>query len=87
MLAEALRTEADAYVARFAGERCADPPRLAVRNGTRRLREVRTGDGAVEVTAPRVNDWRVVLAAGRRYAVVSCRRRASTLLGSGRLAG
>jgi hypothetical protein len=51
-----LQSGVDAYVDRFADARDADAPRLAVRNGSLRLREVQTGDGAVKVTAPLVND-------------------------------
>ncbi len=58
MLAEAVQAEVDAYVARFADERDADGRRLVVCNGSRRSREVLTSAGAVEVTAPRVNDKR-----------------------------
>ena len=66
MLAEALQAEVDAYVARFADERDADGRRLVVRNGSRRSREVLTSAGAVEVTAPRVNDKRVDPATGEQ---------------------
>jgi len=58
MLAEALRAEADAYIAAFAGQRGGDGRRLVVRNGYHQSREVLTSAGAVEVTAPRVNDKR-----------------------------
>ncbi len=66
MLAKALQAEVDAYVARFADERDADGRRLVVRNGSRRSREVLTSAGAVEVTAPRVNDKRVDPATGEQ---------------------
>jgi transposase-like protein len=56
MLAGALGAEVDAYVAWFAGQRGEDGRRLVVRNGHHQSREVLTGAGAVEVTAPRVND-------------------------------
>src|SRR4051812_10471817 len=59
MLAEALQAEVDAYISRFAGERDERGHRLVVRNGSHRPREVLTSAGAVEVTAPRVNDKRV----------------------------
>jgi hypothetical protein len=58
MLAEALRAEVDAYVAGFAGERDEHGRRLVVRNGYHEPREVLTSAGAIEVTAPRVNDKR-----------------------------
>ncbi len=59
MLAEALRAEADAYVARFAEERDENGRRLVVRNGSHQSREVLTSADVVEVTAPRVNEKRV----------------------------
>jgi transposase-like protein len=66
MLAEALRVEVDAYIAAFAGERDEDGRRLVVRNGYRQPREVLTGAGAVQVTAPRVNDKRTDPVTGER---------------------
>ena len=58
MLAEALQAEVDAYIAQFAGERDEHGRRLVVRNGSHEAREVLTSAGAIEVTAPRVNDKR-----------------------------
>jgi transposase-like protein len=66
MLAEALRAEVDAYIAAFAAERGGDGRRLVVRNGYHPSREVLTSAGAVEVTAPRVNDKRTDPATGER---------------------
>src|SRR4051794_30300819 len=66
MLAEALQAEVDAYVAALRDERDANGRRLVVRNGTRQAREVLTAAGAVEVTAPRVNDCRVDPETGER---------------------
>jgi transposase-like protein len=66
MLAEALRAEVDAYIAAFAGQRGEDGRRLVVRNGYHESREVLTSAGAVEVTAPRVNDKRTDPATGER---------------------
>src|SRR4051812_10340148 len=66
MLAEALQAEVDAYIAAFAGERDEDGRRLVVRNGHHQPREVLTSAGAVEVTAPRVNDKRTDPATGER---------------------
>jgi transposase-like protein len=66
MLAEALQAEVDAYIGRFAGERDEEGHRLVVRNGSHQSREVLTSAGAVEVTAPRVNDKRVDPATGQR---------------------
>jgi transposase-like protein len=66
MLAEALQAEVDAYIARFADERDGNGRRLVVRNGCHQPREVLTSAGAVEVTAPRVNDKRSDPATGER---------------------
>ena len=59
MLAQALQAEVDDYIARFAAERDEGGRRLVVRNGSHQPRQVLTSAGAVEVTAPRVNDRRV----------------------------
>jgi transposase-like protein len=66
MLAEALAAEVDAYVARFAAERDENGRRLVVRNGYHQGREVLTSAGAVQVTAPRVNDKRTDPVTGER---------------------
>jgi transposase-like protein len=66
MLAEALQAEVDAYIAQFTGERDENGRRLVVRNGTHQPREVLTSAGAVEVTAPRVNDRRTDPQTGER---------------------
>jgi len=66
MLAAALEEEVAAYVAAYAGERDEDGRRLVVRNGHARPRQVTTAAGAVEVTAPRVNDKRADPATGER---------------------
>ena len=66
MLAEALQAEVDAYVAWFVAERDDHGRRLVVRNGCHQPREVLTSAGAVEVTAPRVNDRRVDPETGQR---------------------
>jgi transposase-like protein len=66
MLAEALQAEVDAYIAQFRDERDEHGRRLVVRNGTHRPREVLTSAGAVEVTAPRVNDRRTEPQTGER---------------------
>jgi transposase-like protein len=58
MLAEALQAEVDAYIAQFTGELDENGRRLVVRNGYHGSREVLTSAGAVQVTAPRVNDKR-----------------------------
>src|SRR5215467_5988254 len=76
MLAEALRAEADACVASFAAERDESGRRLVVRNGYHMSREVLTSAGAIEVTAPRVNDKRTdpATASGCGSPRRSCRR-------------
>ena len=66
MLAEALQAEVDAYIAAFASERDENGRRLVVRNGSHEPREVLTSAGAVEVTAPRVNDKRTDPVTGER---------------------
>ncbi len=66
MLAAALQAEVDAYVGQFAGERDEDGRRLVVRNGAAVPRTLLTSAGAVEVTAPRVNDKRTDPATGER---------------------
>ena len=66
MLAEALAAEVDAYVAAFASERDENGRRLVVRNGYHQEREVLTSAGAVQVTAPRVNDKRADPVTGER---------------------
>jgi transposase-like protein len=66
MLAEALKAEVDAYIAAFTDERDAHGHRLVVRNGYHQPREVVTSAGAVEVTAPRVNDRRIDPETGER---------------------
>jgi transposase-like protein len=66
MLAAALEEEVAAYIAARAAERDEDGRRLVVRNGHARPRQVTTSAGAVEVTAPRVNDKRTDPATGGR---------------------
>src|SRR5271169_4694763 len=66
MLAEALQAEVDAYIAAFAAERDEKGRRLVVRNGYHEPRDVLTSAGAVEVTAPRVNDKRIDPQTGER---------------------
>jgi transposase-like protein len=58
MLAAALQAEVDDYIARHVDERDETGRRLVVRNGSHQPREVLTSAGAVEVTAPRVDDRR-----------------------------
>jgi len=66
MLAAALEGEVAAYIAAHATERGEDGRRLVVRNGHARPRQVTTSAGAIEVTAPRVNDKRTDQATGER---------------------
>ena len=66
MLAEALKAEVDAYIAAFADQRDEHGHRLVVRNGHHQPREVLTSAGAIEVTAPRVNDKRTDPDTGQR---------------------
>ena len=66
MLAEALKAEVDAYIAQFADERDEHGRRLVVRNGSHQPREILTAAGAIEVTAPRINDKRIDPETGER---------------------
>jgi transposase-like protein len=66
MLAAALQAEVAAYIEQFAGLQDGNGRRLVVRNGTAEPRTVLTSAGAVEVTAPRVNDKRTDPATGER---------------------
>src|SRR5437763_5581859 len=66
MLAEALQAEVDAYIAAHAAERDGNGRRLVVRNGYHQSREILTSAGAVQVTAPRVNDKRTDPQTGER---------------------
>ncbi|WP_240777955.1 IS256 family transposase, partial [Nonomuraea basaltis] len=66
MLAAALQAEVEAYIAAFADERDETGRRLVVRNGYHQSREILTAAGALEVTAPRVNDKRIDEQSGER---------------------
>jgi putative transposase len=66
MLAAALEDEVAAYIAAHAAERDENGRRLVVRNGHARSRQVTTAAGALEVSAPRVDDRRVDQATGGR---------------------
>src|SRR5918995_4021604 len=66
MLAAALESEVDAYLAAYAAERDERGRRLVVRNGHARQRQVTTAAGAVAVRAPRVDDRRVDPQTGER---------------------
>ncbi|MCX5214754.1 IS256 family transposase [Kitasatospora sp. NBC_00240] len=66
MLAAALETEGNQYMAELAAETDEVGRRPVVRNGHHRPRTVVTAAGPVEVKAPRVNDRRVDEATGER---------------------
>ncbi|MCX2935040.1 IS256 family transposase [Mycobacterium sp. CVI_P3] len=66
MLAAALRAEVAAYIDAHAHEVDDQGRRLVVRNGYHQARDVLTAAGAVEVTAPRVNDKRLDPDTGER---------------------
>src|SRR5712692_1007288 len=66
MLAIALEAEVDAYLERHRDARDDRGHALVVRNGSARGRTVVAGAGAIEVTAPRVDDRRVDPATGAR---------------------
>ena len=66
MLIEALRAEADDYVARHRLERDEQGRALVVRNGHGQERKVTLGAGTVELKAPRVDDRRRDEQGGRR---------------------
>lgn len=66
MLAAALEAEVAAYIAAHAAYLDEYGRQLVVRNGHARPRQVLTNAGAVEVTAPRVNDKRVDEQTGER---------------------
>ena len=66
MLAAALETEADAYIAELVGETDEEGRRLVTRNGHARPRTITTAAGAVQIQAPRVNDRRVDADTGER---------------------
>jgi Transposase, Mutator family len=88
MLADALQAEVDTYIATFSDQHDAHGHRLVVRNGHHQPREVLTSAGAVEVTAPRVNDRRVDPDTGerRRAAASASASETSGLWGGGLLA-
>lgn len=56
MLAEALKAEADAFVASFAEERLEDGRQRIVRHGHGPERQIQTGIGALDVQRPKVRD-------------------------------
>jgi len=56
MLAEALKAEADAFVASFAEEQLEDGRQRIVRHGFRPERQIQTGIGALDFQRPKVRD-------------------------------
>ncbi|MDA0224109.1 MAG: IS256 family transposase, partial [Proteobacteria bacterium] len=56
MLAEALKAEADAFVASFANEQLDDGRQRIVRHGFGPERQIQTGIGALDVQRPKVRD-------------------------------
>jgi len=56
MLAEALKAEADAFVASFSGDGLDDGRQRVVRHGFGPERQIQTGIGALEVQRPKVRD-------------------------------
>src|SRR5262249_25492093 len=60
MIAAALETEVEDYIARHREERDTDGHALVVRNGKARARGLTVGSGTMAIEAPRVNDKRVV---------------------------
>jgi putative transposase len=66
MLAAALRSEADAYVAAANTDRDDNGHALVTRNGRGKERTVVTGAGALEVRAPRIDDQRIDEDTGER---------------------
>jgi len=67
MIEVALQLEVEEYMSRHASERDPAGHALVVRNGTARPRAVTTGVGAIPVTAPRVNDRRIVQGQRQRF--------------------
>ncbi len=56
MLAQALKAEADAFVASFADEQLEDGRQRIVRHGFGPERQIQTGIGALDVQPPKVRD-------------------------------
>jgi transposase-like protein len=67
MIATALQLEVEEYLTRFREERTVTGHALVVRNGTARPRPVVTGVGPLTITAPRVNDRRVVAGVRQKF--------------------
>ncbi len=67
MLAETLEAEVRAYLERHREERDERGRALVVRNGRGRPRTITVGSGQLEITAPRVNDKRIVGGQRQRF--------------------
>ncbi len=67
MLAETLEAEVRAYLERHREERDERGHALVVRNGRGRPRTITVGSGQLEITAPRVNDKRIVGGQRQRF--------------------
>ncbi len=67
MLAMALEAEVETHLERHRQARDEHGHALVVRNGHALSRQVMTGAGAIEVTAPRLDDARIDPTTGRRY--------------------
>lgn len=71
MLAQALKAEADAFVASFADETLPDGRRRVVRHGQGPERSIQTGIGALDVRRPKVRDRADGVAADRKVRFTS----------------
>ncbi|MDP9347552.1 MAG: transposase [Gemmatimonadota bacterium] len=67
MLAAALEAEVAGYLERHRGERDEQGQALVVKNGRARPRKITLGAGTVEISAPRVNDRRVIEGERQRF--------------------
>ena len=67
MLVAALEAEVAEYIERHQSEADGAGRRQVVRNGTARARKLTLGAGTVEITAPRVNDRRVIEGERQRF--------------------
>jgi putative transposase len=67
MLAAALEAEVAAYLEQHRGQRDEAGHALVVRNGRAQPRRVTMGSGTVEITAPRVNDRRIIEGQRQRF--------------------
>ena len=75
MLAEALKAEADAFVASFAEEQLEDGRQRIVRHGFGPERQIQTGIGALDVQRPKVRDRMAAPDPAAKIGRASCRER------------